>query len=228
MDCLSVEGEPVLFLLVPLEGPLSASFNLFEASCRIAKVSLLILLAGMGVPVVAVLKAVSLSTSRWLMPRIRDCIDNESKDIPSDQSGCPQDNTTVAKDTQPDLSDFFNNLWPEDQESTRRDPTPKTCTVTTMTMHSRTQISISTQTDICDLPPQKTVTHTGCNTTPKFVRDKTTQHAPSLIPMGISPHCVFIDDPPMNNWEEDSSPPGTPDLDIPSYFTEDFQLKREE
>ena len=32
VDCLSVDGEPVLFLLVPLEGPLSASFNLFEAS----------------------------------------------------------------------------------------------------------------------------------------------------------------------------------------------------
>ena len=161
--------------------------------------------------------------------RTRDCIDNESKDIPTDQSGCPQDNTTVVKDTQPDLSDFFNNLWPEDHESiNRRDPTPKTCTVTTMTMHSRTQISISTQTDICDLPPQKTVTHMGCNTTPKFVRDKTTQHARSLISNGISPHCVFVDNPPINYWEEDSSPPGTPDLDIPSYFTEDFQLKREE
>ena len=94
--------------------------------------------------------------------RIRDCIDNESKDIPSDQSGCPQDNTTVAKDTQPDPSDFFNNLWPEDQESTRKDPTPKTCTVTTMTMHSRTQIS---QTDICDLPPQKQ-SHTRVATPP--------------------------------------------------------------
>ena len=93
--------------------------------------------------------------------RIRDYIDNESKDIPTDQSGCPQDNTTVVKDTQPDLSDFFNNLWPEDHESTnRRDPTQKTCTVTTMTMHSRTQISISTQTDICDLPPQKKNSHT--------------------------------------------------------------------
>ena len=32
----------------------------------------------------------------------------------------------------------------------------------------------------------------------------------------------------MNNWGEDSSPPGTPDFDIPSYFTDDFQLKREE
>ena len=105
--------------------------------------------------------------------RIRDCIDSESKDFPSDQSSCPEDNTTVAKDTQPDLSGFLNNLWPEDHESGHRmDPTPKTCTVTTMTMHSRTQISISTQTEICDLPAKKSVTHTGCNTTPKFVRDK--------------------------------------------------------
>ena len=35
VDCLSDDGEPVLFLLVPLVGPLSASFNLFEAVCRI-------------------------------------------------------------------------------------------------------------------------------------------------------------------------------------------------
>ena len=163
--------------------------------------------------------------------RIRDCIDSESKDFPSDQSDCPEDNTVVTKNTQPDLSNFFNNLWPEDQGSRltqRKDPSPKTCTVTTMTMHSRTQVSISTQTDICDLPAKKTVTHTGCNTTPKFVRDKITQLAPTLISKGISPHCVFLEEPPMNNWEQESSPPVTPDLDIPSYFTEDFQRKREE
>ena len=71
VDCLSDDGELVLFLLVPLEGPLSASFNLFEASCRSAKVSLLILLVGIGVPVVGVLKAVSLSTSRLLIPATR-------------------------------------------------------------------------------------------------------------------------------------------------------------
>ena len=160
---------------------------------------------------------------------IRDCIDSESNDLPSDQSGCPDNNTTGAKDTQPDLSKFFTNLWPEEHESTQRvDPTPKTCTVTTMIMHSRTQISISTQTEICDLPPRKTVTHTGCKTTPKFVRDKTTQDVPTLNSKGISPHCVFLDEPTINNWEQDSSPPGTPDLDIPTYFTEDFQLKREE
>ena len=42
--CLSDEGEAILFLLVPLVGLFSASFSLCEASCRIAKVSLLILL----------------------------------------------------------------------------------------------------------------------------------------------------------------------------------------
>ena len=36
--------------------------NLLEASCRIAKVSLLILLPKIGVPVVGVLKTVSMST----------------------------------------------------------------------------------------------------------------------------------------------------------------------
>ena len=160
--------------------------------------------------------------------RIRHCIDSESKDFPSDLSGCPEDNTTATKYTQPDLSDFLDNLWPEDQGShptQRMDPTPKTYTVITMTMHSRTQVSISTQTDICDLPAKKTVTH---NTTPKFVRDKTTQHAPILISKGISPHCVFLDEPTISNWEQESSPPAMPGLDIPSYFTEDFQLKREE
>ena len=35
VDCLSDDGKLVLFLLVPLVGPLSASFNLFEAACRI-------------------------------------------------------------------------------------------------------------------------------------------------------------------------------------------------
>ena len=32
----------------------------------------------------------------------------------------------------------------------------------------------------------------------------------------------------MGNWEQESSPPVTPDLDIPSYITEEFQMKREE
>ena len=96
-------------------------------------------------------------------------------------------------------------------------PTPESCTV----------VSRCTQTDVCDLPAKKTVPHTGCNTTPKFVRDKTNQHAPTLISKGISPHCVFIDKPTMNNWEQESSPPVTPDLDIPSYFTENFQQKRD-
>ena len=161
--------------------------------------------------------------------RIRDCIETESRDFTENQSGCPEDRTTGGKDTQPDLSTFFTDMWPDDDEPTqRRNPAPKTCTVTTMTMHSRTQISISTQTDICDLPPIKTVTHTGCNTTPKFMRDKTTQHAPLFVSKGISPHCLFLDEPPMNNWEDDSSPPGTPDMDIPSYYTEEFQLKREQ
>ena len=96
-------------------------------------------------------------------------------------------------------------------------PTPESCTV----------VSRCTQTDVCDLPAKKTVPHMGCNTTPKFVRDKTTQHAPTLISKGISPHCVFIDKPTTNNWEQESSPPVTPDLDIPSYFTENFQQKRD-
>ena len=161
--------------------------------------------------------------------RIRDCIETEPGDFTESQSSCPEDKTTGGKDTQPDLSTFFTDMWPDDDEPThRRNPAPKTCTVTTMTMHSRTQISISTQTDICDLPPIKTVTHTGCNTTPKFMRDKTTQQAPPLASKGTSPHCLFLDEPPMNNWEDDSSPPETPDMDIPSYFTEEFQLKREQ
>ena len=161
--------------------------------------------------------------------RIRDCIENESRDSTESQSSCPEDKTTEIKESRPDLSTFFSDMWPEDDEPSQRSiPAPKTCTVTTMTMHSRTQISISTQTDICDLPPIKTVTHTGCNTTPKFVRDKTTQHAPSLVSKGISPHCLFLDEPPINNWEDESSPPGTPYMDIPSYFTEEFQQNREQ
>ena len=52
--------------------------------------------------------------------------------------------------------------------------------------------------------------------------------APPLASKGTSPHCLFLDEPPMNNWEDDSSPPETPDMDIPSYFTEEFQLKREQ
>ena len=161
---------------------------------------------------------------------IRDYIDSESKEFPSDQPGCPEDNTTATKYTQPDLSDFLDNLWPEDHRSPltqTMNPAPKHfTTVTTMTMHSMTQVSISTQTDICDFPPKKTVTHTGCNTTPKFVRDKTTQHAPTLISKGISPHCVFMDELAMGNWEQEASLPVTPDLGSPSYFTE--EMKREE
>ena len=127
--------------------------------------------------------------------RIRDCIETEPGDITESQSSCPEDKTTGGKDTQPDLSTFFTDMWPDDDEPThRRNPAPKTCTVTTMTMHSRTQISISTQTDICDLPPIKTVTHTGCNTTPKFMRDKTTQQAPPLASKGTSPHCLFLEE----------------------------------
>ena len=63
-DCLSPERE----LLTPLAGWFSRFLSLEAASSRTARVSLLILLIGMGVPVVGALKAVLGSTSKWLIP----------------------------------------------------------------------------------------------------------------------------------------------------------------
>ena len=62
VDCLSDDGEPVLFLLVLWWVPCQPLSTYLKLLVGFAKVSLLILLAGIGVPVVGVLKAVPLST----------------------------------------------------------------------------------------------------------------------------------------------------------------------
>ena len=97
-----------------------------------------------------------------------------------------------------------------------------------ITIHSRTQISISTQTYICNLPPKRTITHKGCNTTPKLKRDRDTQFAPIMTSRGVLPHCVFINEPPVADFDSESSSPATPDFNISRFFIEEYEVKKEE
>ena len=46
-------------------------------------------------------------------------------------------------------------------------------------------ISISIQTDICNFPPKRTVTHTGCNATPTLKRARETQLVPTMTSKGV-------------------------------------------
>ena len=70
--------------------------------------------------------------------------------------------------------------------------------------------------------------HAGTNTTPKFVKHKATQNEITREDIGTSPHIQMISPKgPMQGWDSPvTSPPHTPRLDIPSYFTTDYQNSR--
>ena len=120
--------------------------------------------------------------------RKRDCVESESIDSTSNQMGYPEDTTTADNSTQLDLSDFLDSLWPADNIAPPQpqNPSPTTCTVSTITMQTRTYISISKQMDICNLLPKRSISQ-RCNTTPTFKRDRNNQFAPNMTSRGVSP-----------------------------------------
>ena len=170
----------------------------------------------------------SIHTNIDTFAQIRDCVDSEG-DFSTTRSAPKEDNSVDPADTTDlDIMDFLDSLWSNDSSPVRSLPKQKTqtCTVSTSTMHTRTEISISTQTDIVDLPPIKKLKHTGCNTTPKIFRDRANQFDPTVTDTGVSPHCEFKDESPWPLSPEITSP-RAPDCGIPRYFTTEYQQNRE-
>ena len=72
------------------------------------------------------------------------------------------DNNTQSDNfTLLDLSEFLDDLRPEkiDDPSISSDSAPSKCTLSTITMNTKTLINISTQTDISHLPPKNSTTY---------------------------------------------------------------------
>ena len=106
--------------------------------------------------------------------RIRDYVDSERTSpiasytlIQDPHSGTvasalSSDNNTQSDNfTLLDLSEFLDDLWPEkiDGPSISSDSAPSKCTLSTITMDTKTLINISTQTDINHLPPKNSTTY---------------------------------------------------------------------
>ena len=90
-------------------------------------------------------------------------------------------------------------------------------------------VTQGSQTDICSLPSTRQLIHTGSNTTPKFTRDKSIQFGPITTEACTSPHVSLVDHKPIQGWDSPvDSPPLTPEVDIPSYFTSAYQARRRE
>ena len=89
-------------------------------------------------------------------------------------------------------------------------------------------ISVCTQTDICTLPPVRQPTHMGTNTTTIFSKDKATQEVLIMEDVGNSPHILMTPPKgPTQGWDSPvTSPPHTPFLDIPCYYTVEYQERR--
>ena len=88
-------------------------------------------------------------------------------------------------------------------------------------------VNQSSQTDICSLPSMRDPIHIGVNTTPKFSKDKSYQTDCFTRDFGTPPHINMLDPTPMQGWDSPvPSSPSTPDLDIPRYYTSQFQEMR--
>ena len=92
---------------------------------------------------------------------------------------------------------------------------------------NNSQVTQGSQTDICSLPPTRHQIHTGTNTTPKFTRDRSIQFGVISSEVGTSPHVLQVDHKPLQGWDSPvDSPPLTPEVDIPCYFTSEYQARR--
>ena len=90
-------------------------------------------------------------------------------------------------------------------------------------------VTQGSQTEICSLPSTRQLIHTGSNTTSKFTRDKSIQFGVITTKACTSPHVLQVDHKPIQGWDSPvDSPPLTPEVDIPSYFTSAFQARRRE
>ena len=88
-------------------------------------------------------------------------------------------------------------------------------------------VNQSSQTDVCSLLSMKNPTHMGVNTTSKFSKDKSHQTEYITRDYGTSPHIKLLDPTPMQGGDSPVlSSPSTPDLDIPRYYTSEFQAMR--
>ena len=122
------------------------------------------------------------------------------------------DEITPASPTCDDVNDFLDSLGSED--TTTAVPVsiePATSTDNMKLVHQ------GSQTDICTIPSMKAPKHTGTNTTPKFMKDKSYQFQPQLIETCTSPQTRMVSDTQTTQGSDspDVSPPTTPDLDIP-------------
>ena len=132
------------------------------------------------------------------------------------------DEITPVSPTCDDINDFLNSLASED--------THTTVPVNTAPVTSTDKIKLvhqGSQTDICTLPSMKAPKHIGTNTMPKFMKDKSNQFQPQLIETCTSPHTRMVSDTQITQgWDSpDVGPPTTPNLDIPCYFTSEYQAQ---
>ena len=88
--------------------------------------------------------------------------------------------------------------------------------------------NVCTQIDICTLPPIRKPVHIGTNTTPVICKDKAVQLAPTRIDTGTSPHVLMLSPKQtIQGWDSPvTSSPRTPFLDIPCYYTMEYQERR--
>ena len=88
--------------------------------------------------------------------------------------------------------------------------------------------SVCTQTDICTLPSVRLPKHMGTNPTPILSKDKNTQKGSTMKVVGNSPHILMTSPKgPIQGWDSPvTSPPPTPFMDIPCYYTVEYQARR--
>ena len=88
-------------------------------------------------------------------------------------------------------------------------------------------VNQGSQTDMCSLPSMREPIHTGTNTTPIFRKDKCQQFQMDHQDMNTSSHIKMVNcSQHLQGWDSpDTSPPLTPDLDIPRYYTNAYKVR---
>ena len=151
---------------------------------------------------------------------IADCVTTDNS---PDVTPTFQPVTTPAEDSWDEVDAFLENIDFHSSET----PYPDSVNAST---HNSTLVStnVCTQTDMCTLPSIRKPVHIGTNTTPVICKDKAVQMAPTMIDTGNSPHILMLSPKEtIQGWDSPvTSSPHTPFLDIPCYYTVEYQERR--
>ena len=159
-------------------------------------------------------------STTYTFGNIADCVTTDNS---PDVTPTFQPVTTPAEDSWDEVDAFLENIDFHSSET----PYPDSVNAST---HNSTLVStnVCTQTDMCTLPSIRKPVHIGTNTTPVICKDKAVQMAPTMIDTGNSPHILMLSPKEtIQGWDSPvTSSPHTPFLDIPCYYTVEYQERR--